>query len=252
MEKTLEILKKLMIEVGDYQVEKFKSREFSYDFKSTAIDIVTEVDQKSEELLINGLKKHFPNYGFLAEESGEHDIHSEYIWVIDPLDGTTNFSVGIPVFAISVGLQKNGKSILGAVYLPLVKDMYTSIKDKGAYKNNQPIKVNQSTSLKDSVIATGFPYDRAENQVNNVTEFSNIVTKVRGIRRLGVAAYDLCLLAEGVFSAYWEYGLKPWDYAAGLLIAQEAGGLYYKLSKRDHSMIVSTPGLMDPLKDILL
>jgi myo-inositol-1(or 4)-monophosphatase len=150
-----------------------------------------------------------------------------------------------------VALQKNGQSVLGAVYIPLQKTMYTSIKGQGAYKNGQTLKVNQVKNLRQAVIATGFPYDRAENPVNNVSEFSAIVTEVKGIRRLGVAAYDLCLVAEGVFSGYWEFGLKPWDYAAGLLIALEAGGVYQALPQRDHSMIVSNPLIFKALKNKL-
>lgn len=250
--KILETLTELMIEVGEFQAEKFKSRSFTYETKSTSIDIVTEVDKTSEEIIIERLSKHFPDYGFLAEESGEKSMDSEYIWVIDPLDGTTNFSVGIPIFAISVALQKNNESILGAVHLPLTGDMYTSIKGFGAFKNNKTITVNQSKTLRESVIATGFPYDRAENPVNNVSEVTKIISKVKGIRRLGVAAYDLCLVAEGVFAGYWEFGLKPWDYAAGLLIAKEAGASYESLPKREHSMIVSNSNIFDELKNTLL
>ena len=250
-QNTLKILAELLIEVGDYQVEKFNSKDFSQSVKSTEIDVVTEVDKKSEDMIIQGLKKHFKGHGFLAEESDQVITESDYTWVIDPLDGTTNFSVGIPIFAISVALEKKGHSVLGAVYIPLQKIMYTAIKGHGAYKNEQAIEVNHTESLRQAVIATGFPYDRAENPVNNVSEFSAMVTEVKGIRRLGVAAYDLCLVAEGVFSGYWEYGLKPWDYAAGLLIALEAGGVYQPLAQRDHSMIVSNPLIFKDLKDKL-
>ena len=248
----LTTLTDLMIEVGKYQTDKFTSRSFTYETKSTAIDIVTEVDKTSENILMERLSKLFPDYGFLAEESGEKAIDSEYIWVIDPLDGTTNFSAGIPIFAISVALQKNKESIIGAVYMPLIGDLYTSIIGAGAYKNGKAIHVNQSKNLWESVIATGFPYDRAENPINNVEEITKIVTKVKGIRRLGAAAYDFCLLAEGAFSGYWEYGLKPWDYAAGLLIAKEAGAVYEMLPKREHSMIVSNPNIFNELKNTLL
>lgn len=244
-------LTNLMIEVGNYQSEKFKSRVFTYETKSTDIDIVTEVDTTSENILIEGLSKLYPDFGFLAEESGKMSFHSEYIWVIDPLDGTTNFSTGLPIFAISVALQKDNKSILGAVHLPLTGDMYTSIKGFGAFKNNKQIYVNHSRTLRESVIATGFPYDRGENPVNNVDEVSRVVTKVKGLRRLGAAAYDFCLVAEGVYAGYWEYGLKQWDYAAGLLIATEAGAVYKILSKREHSMIVSNKFVFDELINVL-
>ena len=250
-QNTLKIVTNLLIEVGDYQVEKFNSRDFSQSVKSTEIDVVTEVDKKSEDMIIQGLKKHFEGHGFLAEESDQVITESDYTWVIDPLDGTTNFSTGIPIFAISVALENKGQSVLGAVYIPLQKTMYTAIKDHGAYKNEQAIEVNHIESLRQAVIATGFPYDRAENPINNVSEFSAIVTEVKGIRRLGVAAYDLCLVAEGVFAGYWEYGLKPWDYAAGLLIALEAGGVYHPLAQRDHSMIVSNPLIFKALKNKL-
>ncbi|MCH4886465.1 inositol monophosphatase [Acidaminobacter sp. JC074] len=252
MENTLKILTELMKEVGAYQVDKFKSRAFTYETKSTEIDIVTEVDQQSEKMLIEGLKKHFPDYGFLAEESGEQTSQTEYRWVIDPLDGTTNFSTGIPIFAISVGLEKHDEVVLGAVYVPILKDMYTALKGHGAHKNGKALSVNDSKNLRTSVIATGFPYDRAENPVNNVKEISIMAPKVKGIRRIGVAAYDLCLVAEGVFSGYWEYGLKPWDYAAGLLLALEAGAKYQPLTKRENSMIVCNEHILEEMKSHLL
>lgn len=249
---TLKILKALLEKVGAYQVEMFHSKAYKSTTKSTVIDVVTEVDQTSEEMIIKTLSEHFPSYGFLAEESGEKDSSSEYRWVIDPLDGTTNFSSGIPIFAISVALQKNGESILAAVYIPITKDFYSSIKGFGSFKNNKDLKVNTSKALRSSVIATGFPYDRAENPINNVSEFTKMVTKVKGIRRLGAAAYDICLVAKGVFSGYWEYGLKPWDYAAALLIAVEAGAVYEMMSSREHSMIISNPLIFNDLKKTLL
>lgn len=251
-QNTLTILEDILISVGKYQVEQFKSRTFQMTTKSTDIDMVTEVDQASEEKLMNALTKHFPEYGFLAEESGAKNSDAEHIWVIDPLDGTTNFSTGIPIFAISVGLKRNNETLLGAVYLPMTATLYTAIKGQGAKKNGLRIQVNRVKTLRESVIATGFPYDRAENPANNVEEFTHIVTKVKGIRRLGVAAYDLCLVAEGVFAGFWEYGLKPWDYTAGLLIASEAGAVYDFLEKRPHSMVVSNPELFNTFKTSLI
>lgn len=251
LQNTLEILTDLMKEVGQYQVEKFNSRNFKLETKSTDIDMVTEVDKQSEKMLIDTLSKHFPDYGFLAEESGYKESDRDYIWVIDPLDGTTNFSVGIPVFAISVGLKYKNETVLGAVYMPLTDIMYTAIKDQGAFKNNLPLHVNKSKTLRESVIATGFPYDRGENPINNVNEFSKVVTKVKGIRRIGVAAYDLCLVAEGVFSGFWEFGIKPWDFTAGLLLVKEAGGVIQMLPHREYSMVVSNPFIFDELKEAL-
>lgn len=243
--ETLKILCDIMKSVGLYQVEKFYSRSFKIETKSTDIDMVTEVDKQSEDMLISRLSEAFPQTGFLAEESSDRNDTQDYIWVIDPLDGTTNFSTGIPIFAISVGLTYKGQTILGAVYHPILDHMYTGIKDQGAFKNQEAIQVNMSKTLRSSVLATGFPYDRAENPVNNIDEFARIAPKVKGIRRLGVAAYDLCLVAEGVFAGYWEYGLKPWDYTAGLLIASEAGAKYKKLEDREGSMIVSNPYIFD-------
>lgn len=251
-EVTIEILTEIISRVGKYQIKKFRNRAFKHKTKSTTIDIVTEVDVTSEKMLMDQLKVEFPDFGFLAEESGEKDLNSEYVWVIDPLDGTTNFSVGVPIFAISIALQKDGHTVLGAVHLPLTGDTYTAIKGMGAYKNSKKISVNKAKTLREAVIATGFPYDRQENPINNVKEFSNIVTEVKGVRRLGAAAYDFCLLAEGVYAGYWEYGLKIWDYAAGLLIAQEAGAVYEMLPNREHSMIVSNPNIFNKFKSTLL
>jgi len=237
--------------VGDYQVEKFMSRNFQVDSKSTDIDMVTEVDKQSEVMLFEACQTIDPNFGFLGEETGETSSESPYTWIIDPLDGTTNFSTGVPIFAISVGLYKEGQAVLGCVYLPMTGVTYTAIKGQGAYKNGQAIRVNSHKSLRQSLLATGFPYDRAENPINNAKEFYSITPRVKGIRRLGAAAYDLCLVAEGVFAGYWEYGIQVWDFAAGLLIAKEAGARYYDLGRRDHSMIVCNPYIFDELKEIL-
>lgn len=186
-------------------------------------DLVTYVDKHAEKILIKGLEKVLPGSGILAEESGVKG-KSEYTWVIDPLDGTTNFLHKIPCFAISIGLHKNNYPILGVVNELNHKECFSAVKGEGAKLNGKPIKVSPQKKLEDSLIATGFPYNDFKQQGEYMKLFRDLMQCTQGIRRIGSASVDLAYVACGRFEVFYEYGLKPWDVSAGTIIVEEAGG----------------------------
>lgn len=194
------------------------------EFKG-AVDIVTEVDKKSEELIMAEIKKAFPGHGILTEESPELKQDSPYKWVIDPLDGTTNYSHGFPFFCVSIAFEKDGEVVFGVVYDPMMDELFTAEKGQGAFKNGEKIKVSVISELGRGLLATGFPYDLRSSKANNLDHFSAFAVKAQAIRRAGSAALDLCYIASGRFDGYWEMKLRPWDVAAGALIVREAGGM---------------------------
>lgn len=188
------------------------------------IDLVTEFDKRSEEIIISAIQQKFPEHAILAEESGHHPTISEYQWVIDPLDGTTNFAHGIPFFAVSIALLKNNSPVLGVVYDPLRNEMFSAELGQGAILNNNPIHVSARTELGQAVISTGFPYDLRTNPRNNLAQFVQFQLRTQAVRHLGAAALDCSWTAMGRLDGYWEFGIKPWDIGAGALIVGEAGG----------------------------
>jgi myo-inositol-1(or 4)-monophosphatase len=189
-------------------------------------NLVTEIDKKAEEMIISRIRKRHQHHGFLGEESGGHNRHSEYRWIIDPLDGTTNFTHGLPIFCVSIGLEFKGEMLLGVVYDPNLDELFTAERGKGAYLNRRPIRVSRNAKLVESLVVTGFPYDIRSNPDEAVGHFRNFIKEAQAVRRLGSAALDLCYVAAGRFDGYWEVSLNPWDMAAGTLIVQEAGGKY--------------------------
>src|SRR5215216_5022972 len=189
-----------------------------------AIDLVTEFDKHSEELILSFLQKEFPDHAILAEESGHNETISEYQWMIDPLDGTTNFAHGIPIFSVSIGLLKNNNPVLGVVYDPFRNEMFCAEDGRGATLNNQSIHVSSRMKLGQAVISTGFPYDLRTNPRNNLAQFAEFQLRTQAVRHLGSAALDCTWTAMGRLDGYWEFGVKPWDVGAGALIVREAGG----------------------------
>ncbi len=187
-------------------------------------DLVTEADKQSEQFIVNALQKKFTSHQILAEESGLFTTESEFIWVVDPLDGTTNYAHQYPMVAISIALLHQHIPLIGIVYNPLTEEFFSAAQGLGAYLNQKPIRVSNCTSLKDSLLATGFAYDRRETQDNNYAEFCRFTHLTQGVRRAGSAALDLAYVACGRLDGYWERGLRPWDIAAGTLLVQEAGG----------------------------
>jgi myo-inositol-1(or 4)-monophosphatase len=188
------------------------------------IDLVTEFDVRSEEIIISSLKNEFPDHAILAEESGLNTTTSEYQWVIDPLDGTTNFAHGIPIFSVTMSLMKNNSPIVGVVYDPLRDEMFSAEAGQGATLNNRPIRVSLQPNLGDAMISTGFPYDIRTNPRNNLAQFVQFQLRTQAVRHLASAALDCAWTAMGRLDGYWEFGTKPWDVGAGALIVREAGG----------------------------
>ena len=224
-EKNLESIQELARQVGQMQKENLGRRDLVMNRKSSSIDMVTEIDKRSETMIVDFLRREYPDHAILAEESGASGQESEYRWVIDPLDGTTNYAQGLPIFAISIALEHRGDPLLGVVYAPATGEMFSAIRGQGAYCNGKRLQVAQKTELAECVLATGFPYDIATHPVNNVDYFVSMATKTRAVRRMGAAAYDLAGVASGVFDGFWELCLSPWDVAASVLFVQEAGGI---------------------------
>src|SRR3989339_1431836 len=200
-------------------------KNFSIEYKTNVANLVTEYDKKSEKIIIDFIKKEFPTHSVLAEESGSHESTGEYLWVIDPLDGTTNFAHGLPIFAVSIGVQKNGETICGVVYDIMRDEIYSAEKGSGSFRNGMKLKVSSNDDLRKSVLVTGFPYNIAENPDHAFERFIASLKAARAVRRLGSAAIDFCYVASGVFDGFWEVHLHPWDICAGKLIVEEAGGV---------------------------
>ncbi|MET0335530.1 MAG: inositol monophosphatase family protein [Rhizobacter sp.] len=193
----------------------------------SANDFVTEVDQRAEEAIIETLLAAYPGHGILAEESGRvHGAkHSEYVWIIDPLDGTTNFIHGFPVYAVSIALAFRDQIQQAVVYDPTRNDLFYASKGRGAFLNDKRLRVSKRTRLSDSLVGTGFPFRKGDNFQRYIKMFSEVMQSCAGVRRPGAAALDLCYVAAGYYDAFFETGLNPWDIAAASLIITEAGGL---------------------------
>lgn len=211
-------------EAGELIRSKFNTN-FSLEFKTNESDLVTEVDKASEKIIVDFIRKKYPSHGIITEEGEGLTSRSEYNWVVDPLDGTVNFAHGLPIFAVSIGVQKNDEIIAGVVYDIMQNVIYLAELNNGAYENERKIKVNENANLRRALLVTGFPYDVNENPENALGKFVAFTKAARGIRRLGSAAIDFCYVANGVFDGFWEVHLKPWDMCAGKLIVEEAGGL---------------------------
>jgi myo-inositol-1(or 4)-monophosphatase len=199
-------------------------------------DLVTEADINSEKKIIETIRSRFPHHGFLGEEGGAVEEGADAQWIIDPLDGTTNFAHELPIFAVSIGFSYKGETVVGIVLNPMTAELYTAVRGKGAQLNDKPIHVSHTASLADALLATGFPYNLKEMLPKLTERFSRCLFEARGVRRLGSAAIDLCLLASGKYDGFWEENLKPWDVAAGTLIAREAGAAVTDFSGGPYSI----------------
>jgi len=197
----------------------------SLENKSTNIDLLTNADTESEEYILKSIQNNFPYHSILSEEQPELKKNSEYTWVIDPLDGTTNFVHKLPIFSCSIGLKKNNKTILGVVYNPAANKCFYAEKNKGAFLNDKPIAPTSSNTLSECLLVTGFPYKHDEKYDLLFSIFKDFYDITRGVRRLGAASLDLCFVAMGRFDGFYEYGLKPWDVCGGEIILKEAGGM---------------------------
>ena len=193
-------------------------------------DLVTDTDKESENFICNKIRKVFPDHGILAEESGASLPEAEYQWIIDPLDGTTNFVHDYPSFGVSIGIIKNEEPIVACVVELPVRNIYTAIKGQGAFCNNEKISVSSVNDLEKSLYVTGFGYEHGERWERNMILFKRFTDIGQGVRRLGSAAVDLCHIASGKVDGFWEFDLHPWDTAAGILIVTEAGGTISKMN----------------------
>jgi myo-inositol-1(or 4)-monophosphatase len=207
-------------------------------------DLVTEADRASERLVVERLRSHFPSHSIVAEEGGGHESASEYRWFVDPLDGTTNFAHSFPVYNVTLGLERAGELIAGVVYDPTRQEMFTAERGSGAYLNHHRIRVSAIKRLSDCLASTGFPSRKRHHNVN-IHFYYQLAMASHGVRRTGSAAVDLAYVACGRLDFFWEFGLKPWDVAAGSLLVSEAGGRVSDMRGGPHSATASDDMLAD-------
>lgn len=197
-------------------------------WKKGEIDLVTNADIRSEEIIIDLIARHFPQDSILTEESGEHNHRHnhrpERVWIVDPLDGTTNFAHRFPFFAVSIALEVERQLVVGVVFNPVLNERYEAVRGGGAFLNGKPISTSKVETLNDALLATGFPYTIRKDPDRVILNFRRMITRAQGVRRPGAAALDLCYVAAGIMDGFWEEDLKPWDSAAGAILVEEAGG----------------------------
>lgn len=221
-EHILDIAKEAALTAGKF-LEKNYDRQTEIEFKG-AIDLVTQKDRESQQMIYKIIKNHFPQHSILGEEDLNVEKDKELLWLIDPIDGTTNFAHSLPIFCVSIAFMEKGIPQVGVVYVPLLDELFHAVRGKGAFLNKKQIHVSKKTELGKSLLGTGFPYDRRVSEINNVDHFNKFIVRALCIRRMGSAAIDLCYTAAGRFDGYWELKLFPWDSAAGMLMVEEAGG----------------------------
>jgi len=219
-------------------------------------DFVSEVDVAAERAIIETLKDAYPTHGFLGEESGSTSYQSDFIWIIDPLDGTTNFLHGFPQYCVSIALQHKGEITQAVIYEPNRNDLYTATKGRGAFLNDKRIRVSKCHKLQDALIGTGFPFRDFKYLNDYINMFKSMIQKTTGIRRAGSAALDLAYVASGALDGFWEIGLSPWDIAAGGLLIQEAGGIVTDLSGQtgwleSGNILVASPKIHDDMQSLI-
>ena len=220
-------LKKVLLdatkEAGKIILQYFDGT-FKIDHKEGVNNLVTEVDKLAEDKIINVIRATFPSHSIISEEAGEMIKKSDYQWIIDPIDGTVNFAHGIPICCVSIGLLYEDELIMGAVYNPMMNELFFAEKGKGATLNGNPISVSTKSNFKTAFLVTGFPYNWPDGPEHPIKVFEKLILEGLPIRRLGSAAIDLCWVACGRFDGFWEYNLQAWDVAAGYLMVKEAGG----------------------------
>ena len=220
------------VHVGRFGKTTFKG-------KSSFLDLVTEADKEAEEAVVRILHRAFPDHAILSEEGGGIEQPSQHRWIIDPLDGTTNFAHAYPHCCVSIGYERRGRVELGVIFDALRNELFVARRGQGATLNRRPISVSRAAALNTALLATGFPYDRSARRRFYLTFWEAMMTRVHGVRRTGSAALDLAWVACGRMDGFWEFGLKPWDIAAGLLLVQEAGG---KVTNMDGTKLSLTAG----------
>lgn len=223
MEQFKQVLLEATKEAGKI-IQQYFQGSFNIENKEGINNLVTEVDKHSEKAIIDIIRKNYPGHSIISEEVGEMLQESDYQWIIDPIDGTVNFAHGIPICCVSIGLKHKDELLLGAVYNPMMNELFFAEKGKGAYLNDKPIRVSSKTNFAKACLVTGFPYKWPNSSEHPIRVFERFILEGLPVRRLGSAAIDLCWVACGRFDGFWEYNLSSWDVAAGYLIVQEAGG----------------------------
>jgi len=244
------------VEAGGKELQRFFNGEFKITNKEGINNPVTEADHASEKAIIDIIQQNHPGHFILSEETGEIITDSEYKWIIDPIDGTINFANGIPICCVSIGLEKAGKMIMGAVYAPLLNELYFAQSGFGASLNDKKIRVGNKPEVIKSCLVTGFPYTYLDEPNGPLQIFEKLIRKGVPVRRLGSAAIDLCWVAAGRFDGFYEHKLAAWDSAAGFLIVEEAGGKVTDFNGNHYSPyqphILATNGLIhDEMLDII-
>ncbi len=216
-------------------IQYFFDKPFEITNKEGVNNLVTEVDKRSEQIIIDIIKKNFPDHFILSEEVGALTQDSAYKWIIDPIDGTVNYANGIPICCVSIGLEHEGKMILGAVFNPFMNEMFFAEKGKGSFLNDKPLRVSEKREVMKSCLVTGFPYTYVNTANGPLEVFDRLVRNGVPVRRLGSAAIDLCWVAAGRFDGFYEHHLQTWDSAAGFLMVEEAGGKVTDFAGKDYS-----------------
>lgn len=252
----LQIAKKLAHDAGKMALH-YQEKGFRTETKGAFNNLVTEADHAVEKLIVETIRKNFPDHSILTEESDPIQGTSEYKWIIDPIDGTTNFAHGHPMFCVSIALIENGKPILGVVEMPTLNETFWARSGDGAYRNRHRISVSQKSDFKECLLAIGVPYDRgSERAEKSYKMLRGLYEQSRGVRRTGSAVMDLCFVACGRYDGYLEYGLKPWDIAAGKVIVEEAGGMVTNmdgsiLNPKEENLLASNGLMHQPLMDFI-
>lgn len=239
---------------SDLLVAALERDDLGVEAKSTATDLVTEVDRAVEAVITEQLRRSRPHDGILGEEGTNDDGTSGIRWIVDPIDGTTNFFYGHPGFSVSIAAERDGEPLLGVVAVPLHLDVFTAVAGEGAERNGTPVRVSDRTELSQALVATGFAYEPVR-RTRQAEAMSRIVGRVRDVRRVGAASVDLCSVACGRVDAYYERGLQPWDWAAGALVAREAGARVADLEGGElgTGVVVAAPdALWGPLAELLV
>ncbi|MFO7319257.1 MAG: inositol monophosphatase family protein [Limnochordia bacterium] len=208
-------------EAGAILLERFGKAKVDYKGQ---FDLVTDADRAAEQRIVEILRDAFPGHGIVGEESGEQPGESRVRWLVDPIDGTTNYAHGLPLFAVSIAAEVDGELAVGIVYNPVYQEKYTAIRGHGAFLNGRRLAVSDTAELEKSMLMTGFPYPVRSSEESNIDHFINFSNRCRAVRRLGSAALDLAYVARGALDGYWDLYLHPWDLAAGWLLVEEAGG----------------------------
>lgn len=239
---------------GAVHMRYFRGNDLDVTAKLNESDVVTAADKAAEQLIISEIHRLYPGHSILSEESGEENAgdDSEWRWVIDPLDGTTNFSSGLPAFAVSIGVEHRGVTQVGVVFAPYLNELFHAVRGEGSWLNGERLKSSDNDRLDRAVVSTGFPVDKGQTADNNLDNLIRVMPHVRGVRRLGTAALELCYVAAGFLDAHWELNLHEWDVSAGMLIAREAGCVSERFRPdRNWSILTASPAMFGEIRPLL-